>query len=669
MNNIDTVAHMNMHYTQYWAHWAQFIDAQLCHIAPVAQDRLARVIPSMHVHLCVALWLISLHPSPVFYFVPPFSFQPFLMFTSEFNERSRSNPLCDFRLGTVVTSDHETPLTEERLVNNNNNKTPNTQQHNTRKRFGQKWVGQNWIGQSRPQPTPAGSSSVASHKLRWQMMQVTGVKLTWHTSDRKITKPIAGTWALRYQWILRRKLTWRTASGTSAETSRKISRPSWRNSPAGRGEPQRVADEQEKTMLTPELGWRAHQRRTQERNDNHGDTQTRKKPDTCEARRFQPGPAEMWGTRRGTWSMHFTKRHGQRKGCGPGLFAGLHREGWRPSCAEPTQRHQARRCHRNEPKWPWRCGVASPASGNESVMRWWKRPFWFSKKIYATFSSNWTFPYQGGCSQVLISSRKFDSSICDWKNNFPIFFGKYHLFWHGVFSSTTPQSLQPNVTHTQSVNQTEWSVLKKMVSQNVFHRTSSQQIKDVEYFADRCNILWNLPTKFHLDPIATILQRCILFLHALLFQQCHLFLICMVWTCNDSKKDLHKLCQVQRNCQCKWLSVSSRVPGTFASFSGFLVKFLFCTDMTGSIGWPSPAPRLLIDDCFEIHNFHWDLVICCDQVTKIFCTRYGSAIASSLWQISQFRSCLPKSSRLLNVGSKDTSWEGLACEFLCSGTL
>ena len=33
------------------------------------------------------------------------------MFTSEFNERSRSNPLCDFRLGTVATSDHETHLT------------------------------------------------------------------------------------------------------------------------------------------------------------------------------------------------------------------------------------------------------------------------------------------------------------------------------------------------------------------------------------------------------------------------------------------------------------------------------------------------------------------------------------------------------------------------------
>ena len=33
------------------------------HIAPVAQVRLARVIPSMHVHLCVASWLFSLHLS------------------------------------------------------------------------------------------------------------------------------------------------------------------------------------------------------------------------------------------------------------------------------------------------------------------------------------------------------------------------------------------------------------------------------------------------------------------------------------------------------------------------------------------------------------------------------------------------------------------------------
>ena len=49
---------------------------------------------------------------------------------------------------------------------------------------------------------------------------------------------------------------------------------------------------------------------------------------------------------------------------------------------------------------------------------------------------------------------------------------------------------------------------------------------------------------------------------------------------------------------------SYRAPGTFASFSGFLVKFWSCTDMPGSIEWPSPAPRLQIDDCFEIRNCH-----------------------------------------------------------------
>ena len=62
------------------------------------------------------------------------------------------------------------------------------------------------------------------------------------------------------------------------------------------------------------------------------------------------------------------------------------------------------------------------------VLRWWNRPFWFFKKIYVTFSSNWVFPYQVGCSQFLISSRKIDSSMCCWKNKFSFFFRKYHLF-------------------------------------------------------------------------------------------------------------------------------------------------------------------------------------------------------------------------------------------------
>ena len=48
------------------------------------------------------------------------------------------------------------------------------------------------------------------------------------------------------------------------------------------------------------------------------------------------------------------------------------------------------------------------------VLRLWKRLFWFSKKVNITLSLNWSMPYQGGWSQVLISSKSFDSSICDW---------------------------------------------------------------------------------------------------------------------------------------------------------------------------------------------------------------------------------------------------------------
>ena len=86
--------------------------------------------PLMHsVH--IALWLkiascVSSHPCMrtcgwclelsvfflvflVFYLVSLFLFQPFLMSTSAPNERSRSNPLCDSSLGSVVTSDYVTP--------------------------------------------------------------------------------------------------------------------------------------------------------------------------------------------------------------------------------------------------------------------------------------------------------------------------------------------------------------------------------------------------------------------------------------------------------------------------------------------------------------------------------------------------------------------------------
>ena len=58
---------------------------------------------------------------------------------------------------------------------------------------------------------------------------------------------------------------------------------------------------------------------------------------------------------------------------------------------------------------------------------------------------------------------------------------------------------------------------------------------------------------------------------------------------------------------------------------------------TASIGWLNPAPRVHIDDCFEIHNLHWELCDrCCNQINKIFCTKYDFASTSSARSPSNF---------------------------------
>ena len=75
----------------------------------------------------------------------------------------------------------------------------------------------------------------------------------------------------------------------------------------------------------------------------------------------------------------------------------------------------------------------------------------------------------------------------------------------------------------------------------------------------------NLPTMTHPDLIATIQQRYLLSLCALLSQQSHLFLICMVLTYNDSRKDVHRLSQLQGIVSVIDFEASYRAPRTCAS--------------------------------------------------------------------------------------------------------
>ena len=123
-------------------------------------------------------------------------------------------------------------------------------------------------------------------------------------------------------------------------------------------------------------------------------------------------------------------------------------------------------------------------------------------------------------------------------------------------------------------------------------------------FADRWNIPWNLPTNFHSDLIATIQQRYLPLLWALLSQQSHLFLICVALTYNDSRIIPHKTCQIPRNCECKWLLVSSSAPGTSSGSFGSPGKFLFYTGRTVTTGSLSLVPPRRIGDCSAIHFLH-----------------------------------------------------------------
>ena len=62
---------------------------------------------------------------------------------------------------------------------------------------------------------------------------------------------------------------------------------------------------------------------------------------------------------------------------------------------------------------------------------------------------------------------------------------------------------------------------------------------------------------------------------------------------------LARLCQIPRNCQCKWLLVSSSAPGASLGSSGSPGKFLYNTGMIVSTVLPNLVPPKHIDDCSQ----------------------------------------------------------------------
>ena len=153
----------------------------------------------------------------------------------------------------------------------------------------------------------------------------------------------------------------------------------------------------------------------------------------------------------------------------------------------------------------------------------------------------------------------------------------------------------------------EWSVLQ-MVSEDVSHMGSSRQTRDLERFVERKSIPWNLPTNFQPDLIAAIRQRCLPLLCALL-PISNPICFWSVW-CRRTMipgKIFTSFAKFQRVVSVNDLSFLSGSQNFCKFLLCFLRSFCFARIRLDPFVWPSPAPRLHIDDCFENHNLRSEL--------------------------------------------------------------
>ena len=114
----------------------------------------------------------------------------------------------------------------------------------------------------------------------------------------------------------------------------------------------------------------------------------------------------------------------------------------------------------------------------------------------------------------------------------------------------------------------------------------------------------------------------------LLSQDLPLFPICVVSTYNDSRKDLHKLCQINGIVSVNDFRIPFGFQELFQAPVRFLRSFCFARVRLDPLGG-----QVLHHDCISVivsrfTTFTENFVICCTQLAKIFRTRYDSANAS-----------------------------------------
>ena len=179
-----------------------------------------------------------------------------------------------------------------------------------------------------------------------------------------------------------------------------------------------------------------------------------------------------------------------------------------------------------------------------------------------------------------------------------------------------------------------------MVAQNVFQRASSPQIIDLWRFADRCNIPWNLRANFHSDLISTMRQEVPSFtLRTALSAIPFVSDLCGVDVQWFQERSSTGFAEVQGIVSVNDFRFPIWLQELLQASLGFLWSFCFARIRLDPFGG-----QVLHHDCISMivsrfTTFTENFVIRCYQVTKIFCTRYGSASASSARGSCNFGPC------------------------------
>ena len=312
-----------------------------------------------------------------------------------------------------------------------------------------------------------------------------------------------------------------------------------------------------------------------------------------------------------------------------------------------------------EEKVPWDGKEIIPSI--TIIPRWvsmwgWRRPVWFASKIILFSSSDLGCPglkWMLSDPDLLHQFWMFHLRLVMWNFHLSLAFSLplHWVTWHFRcvhLSRFSPQCLRPQCLLSRFSTRTKHNrriVLKRLSCgpRQVFGRNAvtfdhraktglfvlwmvrqiaikvfSHQTKDLVRFEDGSSTPWNPPTIFCPDLIATgpqmfpsLILRTTLSAIAFVSER---WGVDAQWFQKRSSQDL----PILRNCQCKWLLVSSLTPRTFVNSFLSPEKFSFHMGMIVSTEWPRLVPPQCID-CFEIHILHWEL---CDPqsfwITKIF---------------------------------------------------